>query len=226
MKRWTYEKCKEEALKFESKSDFKMKSNSAYSTIIRNKWYELLSDLESKILPRGYWGYENCLKHSKECNNILEFEKKYPGATKSIRKNKWNEILDNIRSVKCSGHWTYENCKTKALEYDNIKNFRKENGGAYYAIHINKWCELTEHMKFLPNFYQRLIYVYEFSDNNCYVGLTCDIERRKWQHLNDINSSVYKHIKKTNLYPKLIIKTELLDIKESINTEKINWLVI
>jgi len=75
-------------------------------------------------------------------------------------------------------------------------------------------------MRILPNFYKRLIYVYEFDDNSCYVGLTCDVERRHKQHMEDSNSSVNKKIVETGLKPKLVLKSEYIDIKECINLEE------
>ena len=69
--------------------------------------------------------------------------------------------------------------------------------------------------------YRRLIYAFEFSDNSCYVGLTGDIKRRKNQHLKvDEDSSVFIHMMKTQIYPKLIIKTDYIDVEDAIKMEE------
>ena len=68
---------------------------------------------------------------------------------------------------------------------------------------------------------KRLIYVFEFSDNSCYVGLTCNIKRRKTQHLiRDRKSTVFKHIIMTKTTPTLIIKSEYLNTDNAIKLEE------
>ena len=39
-KYWTYEKCKEEAIKFKTRSDFRDKSSGAYYASLKNNWIE------------------------------------------------------------------------------------------------------------------------------------------------------------------------------------------
>jgi hypothetical protein len=39
---WTYEKCKEEALKYTNIKDFRLKSKGAYVSCVRNKWLSKL----------------------------------------------------------------------------------------------------------------------------------------------------------------------------------------
>lgn len=116
--------------------------------------------------------------------------------------------------------WTYEKCKVEALKYNTKKELAENSIGVMRAIWYNKWYELCGHMKLIGNLYKRLIYVYEFSDNSCYVGLTCDVDRRNYQHIyTDNSSSVYKHIQETGLKPTLIIKTDYLDVKEAAELE-------
>lgn len=217
-KKWTYERCKEEVLKFEFKRDLKKYNSGVYNAIIKNKWYNLLENME-KIRPKGYWTYENCINEIKNYKYLKDFTKECSGALKAIYKNNWIDILDEIRSLKPPGYWTYDRCEEVTLKYNSIGKFRKENGGAYYAINFNNWNHLFDHMKILPNFYKRLIYVYEFDDNSCYVGLTCDILRRHRQHMEDFNSSVNKYIIETGFLPKLILESDYIEIKDCVKLE-------
>jgi len=59
------------------------------------------------------------------------------------------------------------------------------------------------------------IYSYEFSDNSVYVGLTYDIKRRKNQHKNDKESSVYKHIDKYKITPIFNLLFEDIDVYDA-----------
>jgi hypothetical protein len=58
---WTYEKCQEEALKYNNKIDFQKYSSSAYNICYKNKWLiELCSHMkiEKNIKPRCIYSYE------------------------------------------------------------------------------------------------------------------------------------------------------------------------
>lgn len=61
---------------------------------------------------------------------------------------------------------------------------------------------------------KRCVYVYLFPDMRAYVGLTYNITQRNNFNGNDINSIIYKYIKKTNLMPLLIQLTDYIDIRD------------
>lgn len=79
----------------------------------------------------------------------------------------------------------------------------------------------NKHFIKIGNRYKRLVYVYEFSDNFFYVGLTGNINRRMKQHVNDINSSVYEHSDLTKLNTNLLIVSDYIDVDNSIELEKL-----
>jgi len=220
--KWTYEKCKEEALKYTSVSEFMDGCSGAYWAINRNKWSELKKHLSSKYKQSVKWTYEKC----KEVvlgyigNGRKDFAISNSSAYKAIYLNNWKHLLELIPTINNPmGYWTYDVCKEEALKYETITEFRKNNGGGYYRIRESKWFELYDHMKNVGHLYKRLIYVYEFDDNHCYVGLTCDINRRKYQHLNEKSSGVYQHTIETKLTPNLIIKTDYIDVDDAILLE-------
>ena len=124
------------------------------------------------------------------------------------------------KSKKPNGYWTYEKCKEEALKYKYRSEFDKNNCCAYRRVLKNKWLELFDHMERIGNKVKRLIYVYEFSDNNCYIGLTGNINRRHIDHFDDKTSSVNKHYIKTGIKPKLYIKTDYVSVEEAILLEE------
>jgi predicted GIY-YIG superfamily endonuclease len=171
-KRWTYEKCKEEVIKYNNRNELKSGNKTLHNIIYENKWFELMKHMKLLKLENGYWNYENCRKHALECKTKSDFFKKY-------------------------------------------------NGG-YEVIRKNKWFELYTHMQINGNLKRRLIYVYEFSDNYCYVGLTGNIERRNNQHLiTDKRSCVYKHHSESKLLPNLILLSDYIEDNEAILFEEI-----
>jgi predicted GIY-YIG superfamily endonuclease len=230
---WTYEKCKEEALKYNNKSEFRKKCISALSAIRRNKWFELFNNMQC-IKPKGYWTYDRCKEEAIKYSNLSDLFG--TSLYKIIKQNKWDSLLSHVKiSKRPNGYWTYEKCKEEAIKYNKKNIFQKEKSSAYKYISKNKWFELYDHMIVQGNRYKRLIYVFEFSDKSCYIGLTGNIKRREKQHLlQDFNSSVFKHILETNLKPVLILKSDYIDVEDAIKMENIilneynsnNWIIL
>ena len=185
---------------------------------------------------RNFWCKDNCKKVALECNNSKEFQNKYSGAYKASLKNGWfDEITKHFILIKKkNNYWNKFNCKVEALKYNNRSDFRIYSSGAYKSALKNNWLDdLCTHMKIKGNLYNRINYSYEFSDNHVYIGLTCDIKRRNYEHMTDKNSVVYQHILKTGVIP--VFKFDLLKpVKEAqvieilqINNYKIkNWIIL
>lgn len=135
---------------------------------------------------------------------------------------------------KPKGYWTYERCKEEALKCSNKGEFQKRYSTAYATVLKNKWLDLTRHMEIIGNKVKRLIYVYEFNDNHCYIGLTGNKNKRHLDHFKDKSSSVYKHYIKTGIEPELHIKTDYISVDDAIELEgKIlneykenNWIIL
>ena len=117
--------------------------------------------------------------------------------------------------------WTKENCRELTLKYTSKSKFAKENNSCYNVCRKNNWWdEFSSHMEKVGNLYRRCIYSYEFEDNYVYIGLTFNHHKRNIQHLTNIKSSVYKHIKETNLNPIFLIKSDYININEAVLLEE------
>ena len=115
--------------------------------------------------------------------------------------------------------WTYEKCKEEALNYSHRYQFQL-NSNAYSAAARNGWLdEICAHMKKTGNWYKRCVYVYEFSDNSVYVGLTYNLDKRKLNRLKNKNDAVVKHISKTNIQPIIKQITDYIDVNEASKLE-------
>ena len=143
--------------------------------------------------PNGYLTKEKCMEISSKYNIRSEFKKSESSVYATAIRNKWlSDICSHMKLVK--NYWNYEKCKNVALKYKTKTNFQKGNHGAYEFARLNNFLdEICEHMIKGGNKYFRCIYVYEFSDNHAYVGLTYNLTIRKNDHLR--NGSVCKHIK-------------------------------
>ena len=222
MKIWTYEKCEEIALKCKNKNELRNNYVSIHNKIRKNKWFELLEHFVELKKPNGYWTYEKCKEIALKYKSSKDIINNYEVVYNKIRKNKWFELLEHfIKLKKPNGYWIYDRCKEVALKCENKNEFQNKYSSAYNIIRKNKWYELLSHMKPIGNKYKRLIYVYEFNDNFCYIGLTGNIKRRKNQHLyKEKRSSVFLHIKKTNNFPTLLIKSDYINVNDAILLEE------
>ncbi len=64
---WTKDKCHEEALKYNTKKDFKEKSISVYSICVRRKWIDdICEHMVELVKAVGYWTKERCLEEIKK----------------------------------------------------------------------------------------------------------------------------------------------------------------
>ena len=118
-------------------------------------------------------------------------------------------------------YWTKNKCHTEALKYNLKIDFINNNNAAYCAAYRNKWLnDICSHMLPCGDLYNRLVYIYIFPDNYIYIGLTCNIKRRNYEHLNLNKSAVFNHIIETNTTPKLIKLTKYVNIIDAIKKEK------
>jgi predicted GIY-YIG superfamily endonuclease len=173
--------------------------------------------------PRDYWTKLNCQNEALKYTRISDFKKYSGSAYNSAKSNNWLvEITKHIKcSIKPSGYWQdKENCKIEALKYKTKREFRFKSSGAYSSCIKNKWIdELCQHMNRIGHRYLKCVYVYEFSDNHAYVGITYNIEKRIYDRNKCKTDSVTEHINKTGNYPKLKQITDYIDVNDAVCLE-------
>lgn len=87
--KWTYEVCKEEALKYTSLKDFRKNLHNCYLVCIKNKWLNDFTWLKRIGKPRGYWTLEQCKKAALSCFSKSDFNRKFSGAYDACKRNNW-----------------------------------------------------------------------------------------------------------------------------------------
>lgn len=222
---WTKERCHEEALKYKYKKDFDKYSHWAYTTSRNNKW---LDDICSHMIPlkkpTGFWNNkENCRIEALKYDNHKEFNKYSNVCYEHCLKNKWVEELTShfIRKFKPKNYWSFDKCKEEALKYETKSNFYNNSKGAYLKALKNNWLnDICVHMQILGSLYKRLIYVYEFSDNYAYIGLTYNPELRNIHHNYNLKSPIFKHIKQCKEEPILKFLTSYIDVEKAVELEE------
>ena len=92
--KWTKEKCKAEALKYKSRSEFADKSSGAYGSSLRNKWLdELCEHMEQKISPPGFWTKDRCQIEALKYKTRVHFYKNDMKTYNQCQKHKWLDEL-------------------------------------------------------------------------------------------------------------------------------------
>lgn len=220
--KWSYDKCKEEALKYSSKIDFIKNSHGAYLYAIRKG---IIDDICTHMVdPRIIWTKDKCAEEALKYNSRKEYEKN-SNSYQSAKRNGWlDEICQHMGEKAKRDYWTYEKCKEEALKYKHRNQFEKNSPTAYVKSGKMGWKdEICSHMETNGNKYKRCIYAIEFPDNYVYVGLTKNHEERFKEHLNDIrnNSIVLRHYNKTGLLPIIKKLTDFLDVEEASKLEQV-----
>lgn len=91
---WDFERCKEEALKFNTKKDFQYKSGSAYNAALKNNWInEITKHMIILQRPKGYWTLEKCMDIAKDCKTKTDFILKSCAAHAAAKKYGWYESV-------------------------------------------------------------------------------------------------------------------------------------
>jgi len=221
---WTKEKCKEEALKYNTKEEFREKSRYAYTKSFKQGWLKdfCVHMKKSERIPRGYWTKEKCKEESLKYDRRIDFENNCRSAYVSCVRNGWLDYVYSHMSgkgYKSHGYWTKENCQKESLKYSTRNEFRKKSSWPYRISLKNNWLDdICSHMSIIGNLFKRCIYAYEFEDNYVYVGLTFNLEKRNVAHFKK-KSPVYKHNLLTSGYT-LIQLTEYTDVDKAKELEK------
>jgi predicted GIY-YIG superfamily endonuclease len=173
--------------------------------------------------PYGYWQkFENCKHEALKYVKISEFKKKSGGAYNSSKSNMWLKDVTKhmIFKIKPVGYWIKENCGIEALKYNTRTEFKIKSAGAYDACKENGWIDdVSKHMTNIGHRYKKCVYVYEFSDNYAYVGITYNIEKRKHDRNKCKTDSVTKYIKKSGLIPQFKQLTDYINVDDAIYLE-------
>lgn len=140
----------------------------------------------------GYWTRERCINESQKYNYIHEFRHNSPGAyAAAIREGWWVDIQSKFKAHIRKRKWNKQACKNDALLYDRRSDWAKASDGAYRSALRKGWLdECCEHMD--TSYVDLPRYIYAIYDNDeFYVGLSYDPERRYRQHSRTIESSAY-----------------------------------
>jgi predicted GIY-YIG superfamily endonuclease len=195
-KYWNKKTCAEEALKYNTRGEFRLKSMTAYNLSLKMKWAdEICAHMQSFRNPKNFWTKEECTKEALKYNSKVDFIKYCVSAYNSAIKNGWLEEITKhmIRPTPYNKKWDKNACKNEALKYSSRVDFQKKSGSAYVSAYMNGWLDdICSHMQRPAN--SRIIWNKE----------TCRIEALKYKTRSEFS----KKAKRAHI---VAIKLDILD---------------
>lgn len=160
------ERCRKEALKYKTRTEFLKGSPSAYNAMHQNGWEsELCSHMKYVQLPNGYWkkneNEKKLLNAGKKYKTQKEWLENDPKTFRiAIKLPIFEECTKHMEYIyKPNGWWTYERCKEALLKYKTVQEILKsKDKQAYVRATKDGWTELFSHFILLrkPNGYYTL----------------------------------------------------------------------
>lgn len=246
-KKYTKEEILNSALKYENQRDWSKNEISIYRCAKGYQktdiefWEKCISHMEYIFKPNGYWTYERCSEIASKYNSLNKFQKEQRLVFDAIKRHKWDDLISHMEYLTPNGNKrrysyefdTLEKCKKESLKYKTIGELATKCSLLYKKIHKNDWdVECFSHMEPQGGTQKRFIYVFEFKEtNHAYVGLTCDIERRKDAHyfgrdkkFGEVTSNVHNHMIEHNIEPVFKIITKRPVKEKNAKASESKWM--
>lgn len=149
--KWTFNKCKKEALLYKSKTEFQKNNGSAYQSARKNGWIEdICSHMLQKIKPDNFYTLDKCVELSLTCKTRKEFKSRYHHAHDISYKNKWTSIVfAHFSEMRNTVKYTLEECIEEAKKCWTKTEFKNKNSTMCGQVYKNRW--MGEVAKYLKN---------------------------------------------------------------------------
>ncbi len=142
------ERCIEEALKYETKTQWRNSKNGSCHAAKKMGWYDECTAHMVKLTnqePAGYWTYERCKKEALKYNRPSDWSKNSIGSYSAARKMGWFKELKThmtIRKTKPDKFWhNKQNCLEDAKKYTSKMEWFKNSTTAYTTAKKMGWYE-------------------------------------------------------------------------------------
>lgn len=135
--KWTEDVCREEALKYTSRKDFRRMCKGAYDKAKEMGWLDDYTWLSRQKL-QSEWNYESCKEEAKKYGNKFEFQNKSYGAYKRSLQEGW---LEDFYPVPLRRVLDYETCRQLASKYKSISDLLANDKSLYETIRKKGWIK-------------------------------------------------------------------------------------
>jgi hypothetical protein len=155
---WTLDRCKEDALKYENKKEWRDAKRSGYRHASKMKWLDqCCGHMKEVKKPNGYWTLEKCKEDALKYKNIKEWQVLGKPSYSAAYNKKWIKKCSKymIRPDPHNKINTLESCAADALKYKSKTEWRKKSNNMYRSAYRAGWInQCCGHMK-RPNAYNK-----------------------------------------------------------------------
>jgi predicted GIY-YIG superfamily endonuclease len=144
---WTFERCKEEVLKYKTFIELKMNNETVYNIIFKNNWSNIICNhLIRNKKPNNYWTFERCKVEALKYKLRIDFCKNSGSAYNKAAKNKWLDTIcshmDIVGNVfnRCLYIWFFDD---KCVYIGLTHNFKKRK----YNHTVNEESQVYKKLK-------------------------------------------------------------------------------
>lgn len=157
---WTLEKCKEDAIRFKTKSEWAKNSSGAHSASYANGWIDECC-AHMAVLWEKKWTIETCKADAIKYGTKGDWQKNSAAAYMAAHKKGWTPecCIHMKEGRKPNGFWSMERCRQDAKKFDSRLSWRLNSPSGYATAKAKGWFEkCCAHMKVTrkPNGYWTL----------------------------------------------------------------------
>ena len=219
MKKWDYNSCYQEALKYKSRSEFKKAKSGAFECAYKNNWLKDYKWFKKQYIKK--WDYDSCYNEALKYKTKTDFLENNKNAYQASSKHGW---LKEFTWLEKRFTWDYDSCYNEALKYKSRSDFKKGRNSAYNYARENGFLDDYVWFEKLKNpFSDKMdnVYAYFFHEQKTvYIGRTIRISKRKLYHSTKNKSAVFKFAKKHNLpIPNMTLLETNLSIEDGLKKE-------
>lgn len=187
-----------------------IKKNSQLYNLLQQRG--LLNDVKYKFGKRKRYTDEDILNEGAKYDSPTDFQNSNVKMYYLAVKRKLNKVINYKKGFRVN-YYTDEEIIGCGLKYDSPIEFVNKEPNLYSVAQRRGLLDQIKYkVGYIGNRIKRLVYVYEFSDNSVYVGLTYNDKKRELEHITADKTAVGKHIKKTGLTPtKKIVSDGYID---------------
>lgn len=135
--KWTEEVCRKEALKYNSRKDFRKYCKGGYDKAKEMGWLQNYTWLTYNK-PHSEWDYNSCKEEASKYSNRNEFGKSAYGAYTCARKNGW---LDDFYPIPLRRYFDYDTCKRMVSKYQSLNDLLINDRSLYESIRKKGWLD-------------------------------------------------------------------------------------
>ena len=157
---WTKSRILADALKYSSRSEWHVSSNSAYSMARRNGWFDEAVKHMEVLIEHGKWTKVAILESAKKYIHISKWQKQYPSAyNKALKKGWLSEATLHMVTAPRRSKWTKQLVLEDAMRFSTRGEWHKAEGNAAHVAIVKNWYEeATRHMHRVYSFGEMVIY--------------------------------------------------------------------